>query len=48
MLECKGIRLSDIAMWLLIGPRDDGITLTNVRLVVTFGLVAFFLIEQGI
>lgn len=46
MLECRGIRLSDIAMWFLIGPRDDGITLTNVRLVVTFGLVTFISIEQ--
>ena len=41
MLECSGIRMSDIAVRHLIGARDDGITMTRVRLAVTFGLDAF-------
>jgi len=41
MLECNGIRLSDIAGSGLIGACVGGITMTSVRLVVTLGLNAF-------
>jgi hypothetical protein len=48
MLECIGIRLSDIASSCLIDASVEGITMTSVWLVVTFGLKAFFSIDQSI